>query len=109
MLARAGMSASEADCAESALELLRSDSFDLVITDVVMPGIGGLRLIEALRNRDSKVAILAVSGGGRMDDRDVLDLARKAGAAATLEKPFGLEALTAAVRYALVRDTESPD
>jgi DNA-binding response OmpR family regulator len=107
MLVRAGMPPQEADCAEAAVYLFRTDSFDLVITDLIMPGIGGLGLIEALRKYDSKATILAVSGGGRVDNTDVLELARKAGAAATLQKPFGIEALTAAICCALGRATES--
>jgi two-component system, cell cycle sensor histidine kinase and response regulator CckA len=64
VLTRAGYAVEEAANGESALELLSSvgSSFDLMLTDLVMPRLGGLALYEELRQRGSKTRVLLMSG-----------------------------------------------
>lgn len=57
---------------------------DAVVTDLAMPRLNGLRLIEALRQVDPNVLILAASGR----NADQLDLAEDAGVAAIFFKPW---------------------
>jgi DNA-binding NtrC family response regulator len=84
-----------------ALKLLDAESFDLMITDVVMPDIEGLQLLRELRRKPNRPKIIAMSGGGRGTAADYLELARTFGAAETLEKPFTRDALSDAVRRVL--------
>ena len=76
-------------------------AFDLVITDLVMPGKEGIETIIELRRRAPQLRIIAMSGGGHGKAVDYLELAAKLGAKRTLAKPFSLEQLTATVTEAL--------
>ncbi|HET7469507.1 MAG TPA: response regulator [Gemmatimonadales bacterium] len=66
ILEDAGFHALEAHSAEAALELLAShpDAVQLVVSDVTMPGIGGLRLAEMLAEAWPSTRILLISGRG---------------------------------------------
>jgi CheY-like chemotaxis protein len=77
-------------------------SFDLVITDVLMPGIDGARVIVELRRTHPDLPILAVSGGRRvLSPQFNLETATLAGASAQLAKPFNRQALQSAVAAAM--------
>jgi DNA-binding NtrC family response regulator len=80
-----------------ALKLLDAESFDLMITDVVMPDVEGLQVLRELRKKPNRPKVIAMSGGGYGTAGDYLELARTFGAAETLEKPFTRTALTDAV------------
>ena len=71
-----------------ALEKMRSDPFDLVIADIIMPEKEGLETISDIRRRHAELPIIAISGGGRIGPDDYLEAARHIGANATLAKPF---------------------
>lgn len=70
------------------LKRAQAEAFDLVITDIVMPKTEGIETIRALRRRTASLPILAISGGGRFGNLDMLQAARKLGATASLAKPF---------------------
>lgn len=92
-----------ADSAERALALAEeaAGAIDLLLTDVVMPGMGGPELQAALRQRWPRVRVLYMSG--YTDDPAVR---RQAGspAGAYLSKPFGPDVLLATIRQALDRE-----
>lgn len=87
-LVDAGYDVAVAGNGREALDVLRNQDVDLLITDISMPVMDGLALIQALRASTSHLPILAISGGGRGSDKDVLAKARRLGANATLAKPF---------------------
>lgn len=70
---------------------------ELVITDLIMPGMDGFLTIQALLKLDSDVRILAMSGGGRLVRMNCLPMAKMLGAHRTLTKPFDRQELFAAV------------
>lgn len=71
-----------------ALDRLRDDAVDLVVTDLVMPGPDGLEIIRSIRERQGQVPILAMSGGlGTLKD-PLLMAATVMGATKVIEKPF---------------------
>lgn len=84
-----------------AMRQLDKASFDLVVTDVVMPNAEGLELMRNIRRRPSRPGVIAMSGGGRVGPGDYLALAKSFGAAEILRKPFTLEQLDAAVETVL--------
>ncbi|MFA6962803.1 MAG: response regulator [Opitutaceae bacterium] len=84
-----------------ALAAVDAGSFDLVITDIIMPGKEGLETIMELRRRHPLLKVIAMSGGGRMGAMSYLELAEKLGAIHTLEKPFNEAVLIEAVNMAL--------
>ena len=78
-----------------ALKKLSLGRFDLVISDLVMPEMDGVKLIGHIRERYPNVKIIAISGGGaRHAPEDCLGMAVKSGAARTLMKPFMLSELS---------------
>ena len=88
--------------AATGLELLTEGQFELLITDIVMPGTGGLRAIEAALGMRPELRVLAISGGGsRLGSLDCLMLAEGVGAHQTLGKPFRRGELSRAVAAAL--------
>src|SRR5687767_7122508 len=61
---------------------------DLVITDLIMPEQEGMQTIKQIRQADTEVKILAISGGGRLVNVDFLQVAQRFGADEILAKPF---------------------
>ena len=81
---------------DEALKRTDLDSFQLVITDILMPEKEGFETIMTLRQNHPTVKIIAVSGGGYIDAQQYLENAQMLGAHLTLEKPFsGLELILA--------------
>lgn len=98
-LSNAGYEVTEAGGGTSGLASYRQDPFDVVVTDILMEGIEGLETIRELRRDYPQVKIIAMSGG--RGQSNYLELAEKLGARRTLEKPFPLDQLVAAVREVL--------
>ncbi|MCZ4343138.1 PAS domain S-box protein [Sphingomonadaceae bacterium G21617-S1] len=95
MLGELRAEVTEADSAEAALDLLAGRHFDLVFSDIVMPGMTGLDLARRLREINPTQAILLATGYSR----------EVAGGEAAgfhiVQKPYGAESLTAAISLAL--------
>lgn len=70
------------------LGLAERYSFDLVITDMVMPEKEGVETIMELRRKRPETKIIAVSGGGKGKASDYLAMAAMLGAHRTIAKPF---------------------
>lgn len=70
---------------------------DLVITDLVMPNQEGIETIQRLKQLDSGIPIIAMSGYGREGEFSIMDDAVLMGADIALEKPFDVTDLIAAV------------
>ncbi len=84
--------------AEDGLAKFEGQGFDLVITDIFMEGIGGLKGIDRIRETHPDVLIIAMSAGySDMSAKAALDSAREIGADAVLPKPFPLADLMATV------------
>ena len=107
MLERAGYAVQSTGDGRGALDQYRSDPTDLVITDLIMPDIDGLEIIQELRRISPSVRVLAISGGGRVEAEEYLSVARKFGAVEVLPKPFTGQRLKMAVEAAL-GETSAP-
>src|SRR5258706_8011774 len=99
-LTRAGFDTVEVSDGQAALDLLRSESFDLVVCDVQMPIMTGIELLEALRNEGLDVPVVLVSGSLEVPDAST---AQELGAFDFFKKPFSLAELQQAARRALSR------
>jgi CheY-like chemotaxis protein len=100
-LEREGHQVACASDGEQGLKAFASNPPDLVVTDLIMPNKEGIETIMQIRARDPKTPILAISGGGRLNNGDFLKMAVKVGANAILSKPFERQDLTDAVRRLL--------
>jgi CheY-like chemotaxis protein len=98
MLEPEGYDVLDAPDGRNGLRLCSCRHVDLVITDIIMPEMEGLEVIMGLRREMPDVKIIAVSGGGRIQPGDYLELASALGADLTLTKPFTLNELRDAVR-----------
>ena len=94
----AGYEATVADHAGRALELARTQSFDLIFSDVVMPGKDGIALLEELRAMGVTAPVVMISGQATVD---MAVRATKLGALDFLEKPLSTEKLLLTVENAL--------
>src|SRR6185312_3571884 len=83
---------------------LEADEFDLVVSDVVMPGLSGLELLEAARSRRASLPIVLVTGAGTYE---TLSQALTRGAAGLVTKPFAHAELQEAAAHALDRASRS--
>lgn len=86
----------------SALRVLDTQMFDIVITDMLMPDRDGLEVMADVRRNHPAVRIIASSGGGRVSSNSYLQIARKSGAHALLPKPFTHKELIASIEAAMV-------
>lgn len=75
--------------------------FDLVITDLIMPGKEGIETMMELRHDHPALPIIAISGGGRTTGRDYLPIAAQLGARRTVAKPFTRQEILEAVQDVL--------
>lgn len=83
---------------EEAFDLVRQQSFDLVLSDIRMPGMDGLELLENLKKLDEDQTVIMFSGFG---DVDVAVDAMKLGAFDSLAKPLSVDELKITIHKAL--------
>ena len=93
ILTRAGYRVSTVTGGRKGLELLSQESFDLVLTDIIMPELDGIEAIRRIRTDHPGLRIIAMSGGGQIDKADFLHMAEALGADRVLEKPVRSERL----------------
>jgi two-component system alkaline phosphatase synthesis response regulator PhoP len=84
-----------------ALKAIQQEYFDLIILDVMLPGINGINVTESIRIQNNNVPILILSAKNTSADR-VLGL--KKGADDYLTKPFNLEELLLRVHKLIEKD-----
>ncbi len=94
----AGHEAVVCDNAAKALELAKSQSFDLILSDVVMPGKNGLALLEELKAQGITTPVVMMSGQAHIE---MAVRATKLGALDFLEKPISSDKLMLTIENAL--------
>ena len=100
-LESSGHEVTEAMNGNEGVAMQRAHPFDLIITDIVMPEKEGLEMIIELKKDFPVLKIIAVSGGGRVNNSNYLGFAKKFGAQKILTKPVTQEALLYAVNGCL--------
>jgi DNA-binding response OmpR family regulator len=101
-----GYSVSKADSGEKALQLVMKQNPDLIILDVMLPGMSGFDVCRELRTKSIEIPIIMLTAKGDEIDRVVgLEL----GADDYMTKPFSLRELMARVRARLRRQPPQPE
>jgi DNA-binding NtrC family response regulator len=95
-----GYETSTAGDGSRALALVATESFDVVVTDIRMPGAGGFELLRAVKARSPATEVVMMTGYGTIADAVQ---AMKMGAYDYLEKPFDPDAAAAVVARAAER------
>jgi DNA-binding NtrC family response regulator len=87
-----------AETAEQAFARLEADAYDVVLTDISMPGLSGVELLGHIRQRFPATPVIIISG---IDDREHAQGLIKLGAFDFLMKPFTLELVETSVKRAV--------
>jgi two-component system KDP operon response regulator KdpE len=100
-----GFATTEASRGEEAIQLVQSQSFDIVLLDVNMPGIGGMKTLTRLRPMAPRLPILMLTV---VDGEEEKVAALECGADDYITKPFSIREVIARMRSA-VRRAQAPD
>ncbi len=100
-LEREGYEVVDAADGNEGIKLYRDEPTDLIITDIIMPDKEGIETIIELKRDFPDVKIIAVSGGGRIDSRNYLEVAHGFGVDRTFTKPFDRAELLEAIQQLL--------
>lgn len=90
-----------ASTAEEAFEFLEIVDYDVVLTDIAMPGLNGIELLKRVQQKDPKTPVILISGKGSEEDSDSLT---QMGAFAYVMKPFKLIQIEEIVQRAVARN-----
>jgi putative nucleotidyltransferase with HDIG domain len=87
-----------ASCAAEALELFKESQFDLLLSDIMMPGMSGLELLEVIKKTEDSPTVILISGN--INIQSAIDAMRR-GAYDYVTKPFNLADVEMAVERGL--------
>jgi DNA-binding response OmpR family regulator len=90
---------------ETAIGRVQESAFDLILLDVMLPGMDGFEVLQSLREAGTRARVLMLTARGELNDR-VTGL--QMGADDYLSKPFAMQELVARVRALGRRYTEEP-
>ena len=99
-LEKVGHRVVRAEDADGALRCLKEHRIDVVVSDIYMPGLSGVELLQAISERDDPPRVILMTAHGTIE---TAALAHRAGAFDYLAKPFELSELVARVGDALKR------
>ena len=89
---------------EQALEMLKEDVPDVMVLDLMMPGINGIEVLREVKKQHANVQVIILTGHGSDHERAT---AEKLGAFAYLEKPINIDNLAKVMREAYKKANES--
>lgn len=93
LLTNRGHKVYTASCYNEAVIVIENKDIEIVVTDIILPGQDGFELMMMLNDNYPQIKIIAISGGGRVDKLEYLNLAKGLRADATLAKPFMIDEL----------------
>ena len=107
-LQKEGFKVESADNGDSALSLIRKNNFDLILLDLMLPGIGGFDLTRILKNdkKTSKTPILMLTAKG--EESDIVK-GLELGADDYMTKPFSIKILIARINKILIKSNNRSD
>ena len=107
-LQKEGFKVESTDNGDSALSLIRKNNFDLVLLDLMLPGIGGFDLTRILKNdkKTSEIPILMLTAKG--EESDIVK-GLELGADDYMTKPFSIKVLLARINKILIKSSNRSD
>jgi signal transduction histidine kinase/ActR/RegA family two-component response regulator len=87
---------------EEGVELFKADKFDLVITDLGMPGISGWEVARLCKSINPAIPVILISGWGNQIDDEMIKQSRLDG---VLTKPFEMNKMKDMIQYTLNKET----
>ena len=84
-----------------ALIILKVETPDLIITDIIMEDVDGLEIIVGLKKDKPNIPIIAISGGGSLGSNAYLSSAKALGADYTFTKPFSFDEIQSTLKKLL--------
>jgi DNA-binding NtrC family response regulator len=89
-----------ASMAEEALQYIEMERYDAILTDISMPGLTGVELLQRIHAKHSATPVILISGkGAEQDSQALIDM----GAFAYVTKPFNLDELEEVVERAVTQ------
>jgi len=101
ILSKLGHSVQVASNGREGLEFVQKLKFDLVITDIIMPEVEGIQVLQKVKESSPSTKVIAMSGGGRIGNTDFLEVAKSLGADAVVYKPVTKTEFMAALKTCL--------
>jgi DNA-binding NtrC family response regulator len=95
-----GVTVETADSAAAALDRIADHDYDAIVTDIRMPGMDGLKLLDEIRTRKPDIPTLIITGHG---DNDLVVHALRGGARDFIQKPIDRDYFIAAL-YRAIRE-----
>lgn len=95
-----GVTVETADSAAAALDRIADRDYDAIVTDIRMPGMDGLKLLDEIRTRKPDIPTLIITGHG---DNDLVVHALRGGARDFIQKPIDRDYFVAAL-YRAIRE-----
>jgi DNA-binding NtrC family response regulator len=95
-----GVTVETADSAAAALDRITDRDYDAIVTDIRMPGMDGLKLLDEIRTRKPDIPTLIITGHG---DNDLVVHALRGGARDFIQKPIDRDYFVAAL-YRAIRE-----
>ncbi len=102
MLEKEGYAVEDAATGEEALDLLRQNGFTIMLTDLRMPGMGGLELTERAKEIDPNILVITMTAFASLESAVE---ALRLGAFDYITKPFKVGEITTSIRRALDQDS----
>jgi len=104
VLSEDGYAVDDAEDGQAGLQKVKQNDYDLILVDLMMPGIGGMDLIKKIHHMNPEIITIVITGNATIETAVE---ATKLGAYDYLPKPFSPEALSAVVKRGLEKRTLS--
>ncbi len=98
LLEKEGYEVATASEASSAIDFIQNQDFDLVLSDIKMPGMGGLSLLEKIKEMDSSIPVIMITAYASPENAVV---AMKSGAFDYITKPFKVDEIIKIIKSAI--------
>jgi len=90
-----------ADGGRQAQDCISKKSYNLIITDLIMPDIDGIAIIKFALKKNPNTRMITITGGGKTDTEHYVKLAAELGVRKIVHKPFDLDQIIDAVNDVL--------